>query len=294
MGIQQTKSLLKTYYTKQNPKDTDNYLQKAFCPEVLQINELLENFWDVGASEHFDWTNITEGKKLDECQKEKERFYLKEKYIIPELPLNPTIVDNLFSIESKLFFNHLALCEYKEAYSSGEIKYFSNAFIKRMHILLIVFVKRIIEVSDENSPVECIAKYFESLKEENAPNAGLESALPIFIKLLDEVSTNNIKLKEETLDFLVANTKFIRPLAFWGETKRYFVLDKSLNEVVNYLKKIISDKKENPSFRFKSFKILFNLGLAKGSLKNLLEFVELYKEIDERIDLVRIVSFILT
>ncbi len=105
MGIQQTKSLLKTYYTKQNPKDSDNYLQKAFCPEVLQIQELLDNFWDEKASEHFDWTNIQEGKegkKADECQKEKDRFYLKEKFIIPELPLNPTIVDNLFSIESKI------------------------------------------------------------------------------------------------------------------------------------------------------------------------------------------------
>ena len=103
MGIQQTKSLLKTYYTKQNPKDTDNYLQKAFCPEVLQISELLENFWDEKGSEHFDWTNILEGKKPEECQKEKERFYLKEKYIIPELPLNNVIADNMFAIESKEF-----------------------------------------------------------------------------------------------------------------------------------------------------------------------------------------------
>jgi len=93
-------------------------------------------------------------------------------------------------------------------------------------------------------------------------------------------------LKEETLNFLVANTKFIRPLAFWGETKRYFVLDKSLNEVSNYLKRIIQDKQENKETKFKALKVLFNLGLAKGSIKNLLEFVELNKEIEERLDFV--------
>ena len=104
MGIQQTKSLLKTYYNKQNPKDTDNYLQKAFCPEVLQINELLENFWDQEASEHFDWTNTQEGKKPEEIQKEKERFFLREKVILTDIPLNPTISSNMFNIESKFYF----------------------------------------------------------------------------------------------------------------------------------------------------------------------------------------------
>ena len=96
MGIQQTKSLLKTYYSKPTLKDPDDYLQKGFCPEALQLNEFLENFWDTNASEHFDWTNIQENKKFEEVAKEKDKFYIREKYILPELPLNPTIVDNLF------------------------------------------------------------------------------------------------------------------------------------------------------------------------------------------------------
>ncbi len=56
--------------------------------------------------------------------------------------------------------------------------------------------------------------------------------------------------------------------------------------MITYLKKILSDQKEKPVLRFKAFKILFNLALAKGSLKNLLEFVDLYKEIDTKIDFV--------
>jgi hypothetical protein len=148
MGIQQTKSLLKTYYSKAHPKDADDYLTKAFCPESLQLNEFLENFWDTNANEYFDWTNIQENKKQEEIQKEKERLYTREKYILAELPLNPTITDNLFSLET--------MSEFKEAHNPSETKYFSNSFIKRMNVILIAYVKKILSTFNENSSVECI------------------------------------------------------------------------------------------------------------------------------------------
>ena len=107
MGIHQVKSLLKTYYSKQNAKDPNDYLQKSFSPECLQINEILDNFWDTGATENFDWTNIQDNKKSEENLKEKERYYTKEKFITTQLPLNPAVIDHLFSIES--------ISEYKEA-----------------------------------------------------------------------------------------------------------------------------------------------------------------------------------
>ena len=100
MGIHQVKSALKTYYSKQNTKDPDDYLQKSFSSECLQLSEFLENFWDSAATENFDWTNIQENKKPEEGVKEKERYNIKEKFLIPELPLNQVIIDNLFSIES--------------------------------------------------------------------------------------------------------------------------------------------------------------------------------------------------
>jgi hypothetical protein len=73
--------------------------------------------------------------------KEKERYYTKEKYIIPELPLNPTIVDHLFSVES--------ISEYKEAFNPPETKYFSTSFVKRMHIIMIGFIRKILASFNE-------------------------------------------------------------------------------------------------------------------------------------------------
>lgn len=277
MGIQQTKSLLKTYYSKSSPKDPDEYLQKGFNAEALQLNEFLESFWDTHASEYFDWTNIQENKKPEEIQKEKDKFYLREKYLVPDLPLNHTTTDSLFSIEP--------ISEYKEAYNSSDTKYFSNTFIKRMNIVLIAYIRKILSTYNENSTLECIAKYFDSLQEDNTHKFDLEIGMNLFVKMLGEIADKNLRLKEETLDFLLSNSQFIRPLSFWGETKRHFILDKSLNELIFYLKKIISDKNENSSFRQKAFKILLNLGLAKGSLKNLLDFTDAYQFIDEYIDL---------
>ena len=141
MGIHQVKSLLKTYYSKQNAKDPNDYLQKSFSPECLQLNEFLDNFWDGTANENFDWTNIQDNKKPEEHLKEKERYYIKEKYIIPELPLNSVIVDNLFSVES--------ISEYKEAFNPPESKYFSTSFVKRMHIIMISFIRKILSTFNE-------------------------------------------------------------------------------------------------------------------------------------------------
>lgn len=111
----------------------------------------------------------------------------------------------------------------------------------------------------------------------------------ILIKLLDNVPISS-KVTLETIDFLYVNTKFIRPLSFWGEAKRDFVLDKSLNDISNYLRKIITNEKDyDINYRYKSMKILFNLAVAKGSLKNLLEFVhltQLFKDAENILDMV--------
>ena len=129
------------------------------------------------------------------------------------------------------------------------------------------------------------------INEEKSINSGLETGMHILIKLLDNVPIES-KITPETIDFLYVNTKFVRPLSFWGETKRYFLLDKSLNDIANYLRKIIvNDKNYEISFRYKALKILFNLAVAKGSLKNLLDFVhltEIFNDAENVLDLVRI------
>lgn len=279
MGIQQTKTLLKTYYSKPSPKDPDDYLQKGFCPEALQITEFLDNFWDTSANEHFDWTNIQENKKFEEINKEKEKFYLRENLILPELPDNKTIRDNIFSIDT--------LSENKEAYNPSETKDFSEFFIKRMNIILFAYVKKIISTLNESSSLDCMAKYFESNKEPNEKKIFYDLGMSLFVRMLEDqtLTKANKKLKEETLDFMLNSLIFVRPLNFYGETKEYFMLDNSLDQIVNYLKKIISDENEEKNLRIKSYKILLNLALAKGSLKNLLDFVKFYDYLDDYIDL---------
>jgi len=106
MGIHQTKSILKNFYTSKNSKDSDNYLQKCFSPEALQLSEFLDHFWDKKAEDNFDWTNIQENKRSDEIQKEQEKFYNKEKYLVPEIPLSDSITENMFCIECNfIMFN---------------------------------------------------------------------------------------------------------------------------------------------------------------------------------------------
>jgi hypothetical protein len=125
--------------------------------------------------------------------------------------------------------------------------------------------------------------------EEKSAYAGIETGLHLIIKLLDNVPSSN-KLTLETIDFLYVNSKFIRPLSFWGETKKHFLLDKSLNDVSNYLRRIITNDKEyDINYRYKSMKILFNLAVAKGSLRNLLDFVnltQLFNDTEHILDLV--------
>jgi hypothetical protein len=279
MGIHQTKSLLKTYYSKAHPKDTDGYLNKVFCPESLQLNEFLDDFWDTNANEYFDWTNIQENKKPEDVQKEKEKLNTREKYILPELPLNPTITDNLFNIDT--------LAEFKEAYNPPDSKYFSNNFIKRMNIILIAYVKKILSTYNENSTLDCIGKFFESAdaNDDKLNTANLELGMNLFTRLLDDISSKTPKLKEDTLNFLSTNSVFLRPFVFFGGTKKHFILDKSLDEITTYLKKIISDKDETPVNKYKAFKVLLNFGFAKASLRNLLDFVDYFKYIEDFVDL---------
>jgi len=278
MGIQQTKTLLKTYYSKPSPKDPDSYLQKGFCPEALKLTEFLDHFWDSGANEHFDWTNIQENKKFEEIQKEKDKFYLREKYILSELPETKIIYDNIFNIET--------LAENKEAYNPTETKYFSEYFIKRMNILLFAYVKKIISTLNESSSLDCMAKYFES-NNETQSKVLYDMGMNLFVRMLEDQTlvNSNKKLKEETLDFMLNSMIFVRPLNFYGETKDFFMLDKSLDQIVNYLKKIIIDDKEEKNLRIKAYKIMLNLALAKGSLKNLLDFVKYYDYINDFVDL---------
>ena len=81
---------------------------------------------------------------------------------------------------------------------------------------------------------------------------------------------------------MLENNKFIRPLSFYGETKEYFILDKALDKIIDFLKEIISDEKEKDINKMKALKIIFNLALAKGSLKNLLDVISLLDKLPKK------------
>ena len=59
MGIQQTKSLLKVYYSSNGlSKDPNDFLQKGFNPECLQLIEFIDKFWNEKCVEHLDKMNV--------------------------------------------------------------------------------------------------------------------------------------------------------------------------------------------------------------------------------------------
>ena len=261
MGIEQTKSILKTFYSTP-PIGGDDYLQKAFNTECLQLDDFINFYWKDKASEHLGYTNIS--TKPPVVAREKEKFALKEEIIFNEIPNTKQNPSKAFNIES--------LAEFRNSYIPENTTKFSQMQMKRMNVLLFAYVKKILINFNENSTIECISKYFDSLaknKEKIDGNLGIN----LFIKLVSDISKGNVAIKEKNLDFMLENNKFIRPLSFYGETKEHFILDKALDKIIEYLKELISDPTEKDLNKMKALKIIFNLSLAKGSLKNLLDVI---------------------
>ena len=262
MGIEQTKSLLKTFYS--TPLDSgDYYLKMAFNTECLQLDDFINFYWKEKATEHLGNTNIPTKPAVNE--REKEKYYLKEELIFNEIPLSKQNPAKAFNIE--------CLSEYRNSYIPTKSNKFSQMQMKRMNVLLFAYVRKILEDFNENSTIECISKYFDSLgKNKDKVDVG-SLGINLFIKLVSDISKGNVQIKEKNLDFMLENNKFIRPLSFYGETKEHFMLDKALDKIIEYLKELISDKNEKDINKIKALKIIFNLALAKGSIKNLLDVI---------------------
>ena len=262
MGIEQTKSLLKTFYS--TPLDTgDYYLKMAFSTECLQLDDFINFYWKEKSAEHLGNTNIPTKPPVNE--REKEKYYLKEELIFNEIPISKQNPSKAFNIE--------CLSEYRNSFIPLNSNKFSQMQMKRMNVLLFAYVRKILEDFNENSTIECISKYFDSLgKNKDKIDIG-SLGINLFIKLVSDISKGNVQIKEKNLDFMLENNKFIRPLSFYGETKEHFILDKALDKIIEYLKELISDKNEKGINKIKALKIIFNLALAKGSIKNLLDVI---------------------
>ena len=262
MGIEQTKSLLKTFYS--NPlQQGDYYLKMAFNTECLQIDDFINYYWKEKATEHLGNTNIPTKPPVNES--EKEKYSLKEELIFNEIPLSKQNPSKAFNIE--------CLAEFRNAYTPENSNKFSKMQMKRMNVLLFAYVRKILEEFNENSTIECISKYFDSLMKNKDKIDTSSLGINLFIKLVSDISKGNVQIKEKNLDFMLENNKFIRPLSFYGETKEHFILDKALDKIIEYLKEMINDEKEKDINKMKALKIIFNLALAKGSIKNLLDVI---------------------
>ena len=271
MGIEQTKSLLKTFYSSP-PSQGENYLKMAFNTECLQLDEFINFYWKEKSTEHLGITNISTKPLINE--REKEKFKLKEELIFPEIqPLNQN-PEKAFNIE--------CLAEYRNFYIPENTNKFTKIQMKRMNVLLFAYMRKILEDFNDNSTIDCISKYFDSIKG-NKDKINYDSlGINLFIKLVSDISKGNVQIKEKNLDFMLENNKFIRPLSFYGETKEYFILDKALDKIIDFLKEIISDEKEKDINKMKALKIIFNLALAKGSLKNLLDVISLLDKLPKK------------
>ena len=262
MGIEQTKSLMKTFYSTPL-KNGDNYLKMAFNTECLQLDGFINHYWDEKGVEHLGNTNIPTKPPINE--REKEKFCLKEELIFNEIPIEKQNSSKAFNIE--------CLAEYRNSYIPENSNKFSRMQMKRMNVLLFAYVRKILEDFNENSTIECISKYFDSLIKSKDKIDTNTLGINLFIKLVSDISKGNVQIKEKNLDFMLENNKFIRPLSFYGETKEHFMLDKALDKIIEFLKELISDKNEKDINKMKALKIIFNLALAKGSIKNLLDVI---------------------
>lgn len=102
------------------------------------------------------------------------------------------------------------------------------------------------------------------------------------------MSQLNPTLRNETLDFLIELFAEVKPLSLWGTGKIDIILDKSLHTVADFLEEIVSLESTSEDGKQKAIKVLFSLGILRGSLPNLLAVVNLLRKQNIQADLVLI------
>ncbi len=119
-----------------------------------------------------------------------------------------------------------------------------------------------------------------------AAEVGIRSGIHLIISLLREVSQMSHTLRDETLDFLIELFAEVKPLSLWGTGKIDIILDKSLHTVADFLEEIVALESTSEDGKRKALKVLFSLGILRGSLPNLLSVVDLLRKHNIQADLV--------
>lgn len=118
-----------------------------------------------------------------------------------------------------------------------------------------------------------------------AAEVGIRSGIQLIISLIREASEAKKELRDETLNFLNELFAEVEPLSLWGTTKIDIILDKSLHCVADFLEELIQKQDISMDSKKKALKVLFKLGLLRGSLPNLLSVVSLLQKQHLSLDL---------
>ena len=120
-----------------------------------------------------------------------------------------------------------------------------------------------------------------------AAEVGIRSGIHLIISLLREVSQLSHTLRDDTLDFLIELFAEVKPLSLWGTGKIDIILDKSLHTVADFLEEIVALETTSEDGKRKALKVLFSLGILRGSLPNLLSVVNLLRKQNIQADMVK-------
>ena len=261
--------------------DPTGYLQHFSSPELLNHAQYLHDRWVNLAPEKakdynqmFDWSNVQVTANLDQVLENINNQENKEKLLVGMLPksVSPDLLNPSFFDEVQTSYSPAAVTQFRDRQNEK--------------FLLITQIFSMLQKSkkkDQN--IVNILKQSAKFDLPKAAEVGIRSGVHLIISLLKEASEHNSKLKDETLDFLIDLFAEVKPLSLWGNKQIDVVLDRSLHNVSDYLEEVILSEKTSLPSKCKALKVLFSLGLLRGSLPNLLSVVSLLQRLKLDVDL---------
>ena len=264
-------------------EDNTHYLSQFMNLEVLSHGQFLADRWVAFNVEknkeyqnYFDWSNVQKVAHPEQIEENIRLQENKESLLVGRLP--PMISPDLLNPS---FFDDVQL-----PFSPSDVVDFKDLQNKKFLILYKFFYTLQKLRKQDQNPISSIQSTFKGGLPK-AAEVGIRSGVHLLISLLREAAKNNQQLSDDTLNFLLELFIDVKPLSLWGTQQIDIVLDKSLHTVADYLEELISSEKTSPISKRKALKVLFSLGLLRGSLPNLLSVVALLRKYNLDVDLTR-------
>ena len=247
-----------------------DFLSDAWQHTHIEKNKEHQNF--------FDWNNVQRVTHPEEIVKNIQLQEKKEGLLVGKLPpmISPDLLNPTFFDDVQLPFAPSDVVEFKDLQN------------KKFLILYQLFNKLQKTRKQEQNPIQAfsVSNPFGT-DIPKAAEVGILSGIHLLVALLREVAKSNQQLSDETLNFLLGLFADVKPLSLWGNNQIDVVLDKSLHTVVDYLEELISSEQTSSTSKCKALKVLFSLGLLRGSLPNLLSVVSILRKFNIDVDLTR-------